>query len=221
MAMRIPVALATVLVSMVMAFPALGQPVKDAAPAEVDLAARVKAIQANPRQFDAFYKIGAKSAAVCANCHGDNGNSTNPDIPNLAGQNPAYLLEQMRQFISDERRNEFMQGLMKALKPEEKVSIVVFYSRQDIQHKPATNEALAAKGQEYYAKNCLSCHGEQGRGNEKMPQVAGQQPNYLSVALKRYRSGSIVRKDTQMSVVTQPMTDADIATVVTYISAMK
>jgi cytochrome c553 len=219
--MRIPVALATVLVSMVMVFPAFGQSAKDVAPVEINLEARVKEVQANPRQIEAFYKIGAKVAAVCANCHGDNGNSNRPDIPNLAEQNPAYLLEQMRQFISGERRNEFMQGLIKALKPDDKIGMVIFYSRQEIQHKPATNAALAAKGQSYYVKNCLSCHGEQGHGNEKMAHVAGQQSNYLSVALKRYRDGSVIRSDPLMAAATKPMTDADIAAVVTYISAMK
>ena len=44
-----------------------------------------------------------KVAAFCANCHGEGGNSVKPDVPNLAGQNTAYLLDQVRQF-SDGRR---------------------------------------------------------------------------------------------------------------------
>jgi cytochrome c553 len=228
MAKRIRVALATVLVSMLAAFPVLAQtaksaalPASAAAPASADLGERIKAVQAHPAQFEASYKLGSKAAAVCAFCHGDNGNSLKPDIPNLAGQNPAYLLEQMRQFTTGERRFEFMQGLIKVLKPEDKIGLVVFFANQEVQHKPATNAALVDKGQAYYAKNCLSCHGEQGRGNEKMARIAGQQTNYLNLALKRYRDGSTARKDPLMAASTRQMSDADIAAVVAYVTSMK
>jgi len=221
MTKRTPVALATVLVSMFLTFPALGQPAKDAAPASTDLGARVKAVQANPAQFEASYKLGSKAAAVCALCHGDNGNSLKPDIPNLAGQNPAYLLEQMRQFSVGERRYEFMEGLIKALKPEDKIGIAVFFASQEVQIKPATNAALADKGKAYYAKNCLSCHGEQGRGNEGFARIAGQQTGYLALTLKRYRDGSSVRKGSMMAPSTKAMTDEDINSVAAYVSSLK
>ena len=112
MAKRLPVALATMLVSTLMAFPALGQSAKAAPPADADLGTRIKEVQANPQQFEAAYKLGSKVASFCANCHGDSGNSVKPDIPNLAGQNPAYLIEQVRQFSTGERRYEFMEGLL-------------------------------------------------------------------------------------------------------------
>ena len=221
MAKRISVALATVLVSMFLTFPALSQPAKDAAPASTDLGARVKAVQANPAQFEASYKLGSKAAAVCAFCHGDNGNSVKSDIPNLAGQNPAYLLEQMRQFNAGERRYEFMEGLIKALKPEDKIGVAVFFANQEVQTKPAANAALADKGKAYYVKNCLACHGEQGRGSEGFARIAGQQPGYLTLTLKRYRDGSSVRKGSVMAPSAKTMTDDDIATVTAYISSMK
>ena len=108
---------------MFLVFPVLAQPAKDAAPAGADLGARVKAVQADPAQFEAAYKLGGKAAAVCALCHGNNGNSLNADIPNLAGQNPAYLLEQLRQFAEGRRRNEFMEGMIKAMDSDEKVGM--------------------------------------------------------------------------------------------------
>lgn len=221
MAKRIPVALVTMLVSMFLVFPVLAQPAKDAAPASADLGARVKAVQADPAQFEAAYKLGGKAAAVCALCHGNNGNSLNPDIPNLAGQNPAYLLEQMRQFSVGERRYEFMEGLIKALKPEDKIGIAVFFASQEVQTKAATNAALVSKGQAYYAKNCLACHGEQGRGSEGFARIAGQQPGYLALTLKRYRDGSTVRKGSVMAPSAKAMTDDDISAVAAYVTAMK
>ena len=221
MTKRIKVTLATMLVSMFVTFPAIGQPAKVQIPAGTDLNTYLKELETNPVQTEAMFKIGRKVAAVCALCHGEGGNSLKSDIPNLAGQNPAYLLEQMRQFSTGERRNEFMQGLIKALKPEEKVGMVIFYSGQEVIHKPAANAALLSKGQEYYSKTCWRCHGEQGRGNESFARIAGQQPDYLTLTLKRYRDGSSVRKNSLMTANTRLMTDADMAAVVAYISSMK
>ena len=42
---------------------------------------------------------GEKSASVCRHCHGVGGNSVLPEVPNLASQNSAYLLEQMNKFV--------------------------------------------------------------------------------------------------------------------------
>ena len=221
MTKRISVALTTMLVSMFLTFPAFGQPTKDPVPASTDLGARVKAVQGNPPQFEAAYKLGSKAAAVCAFCHGTNGNSVNSDIPNLAGQNPAYLLEQMRQFSTGERRFEFMEGLIKALKPEDKIAIAVFFSNQEVQPKPATNATLVNRGQAFYTKNCLSCHGEQGRGSEGFARIAGQQPGYLALTLRRYRDGSTIRKGSLMAPSTKAMTDDDISTVAAYVSSLK
>jgi cytochrome c553 len=188
---------------------------------EVDLNARLKEAEATPRMLEAALKAGAKVAGFCANCHGEGGNSANPDTPNLAGQNTSYLLEQLRQFADGRRRNMFMEGMIKALNPEEKVGVVLHYAHQEVIAKPPTNAALAAKGQEYYSKICFRCHGDKGRGDEKIARIAGQQPGYLALTLKRYRDGSAVRSDPLMAANTKTMTDSDVAAVVAYVSSMK
>lgn len=189
--------------------------------ADVDLAARLREVQSDAKQFEASYKLGRKVASFCANCHGEGGNSTKSDIPNLAGQNPAYVLEQVRQFAEGKRRNEFMEGLIKALNTEEKVGVVLYYTQQEVTHKPATDPALAARGKAYYDKICFRCHGEQGHGSDKFARVAGQQRDYLTLSLKRYRDGGGVRIDPLMAANTKHMTDGDIAAVVAYVSSMK
>lgn len=214
---RFPAAVLTALLSMLLVSSAWGQ----AAKADVDLNARLKEAEANPRLLEAALKAGAKVASFCANCHGEGGNSANPETPNLAGQNTSYLLEQLRQFADGRRRNLFMEGMIKALNAEEKVGVVLHYSHQEVAVKPPTNAALAAKGQDYYSKICFRCHGDQGRGDEKIARIAGQQPAYLALTLKRYRDGSAVRNDPLMAANTKSMTDADIAAVVAYVSSMK
>ena len=188
--------------------------------APIDLSARFAQVQADPELSAKLLSTGRKVAAVCANCHGEGGNSVKPEIPNLAGQNPAYLLEQVRQFADGRRRDMFMEGMIRAMNSDEKIGMVLFYAAQEVTHKPATNAALAGKGQEYYGKICFRCHGNVGRGNELIARIAGQQADYLRVTLKRYRDGTDVRANSIMTPNTKNMTDADIEAVVAYVSSM-
>lgn len=184
------------------------------------LHARLQDAGRDPALHDQLYKLGRKAAAVCAYCHGEGGNSVKLDVPNLAAQNPAYLLEQIRQFSDGRRKNEFMQGMIKALKEDEKVGVVMFFSSQAVQARPAAQPALATQGKRYYDQICVRCHGADGAGNEKIARIAGQQPEYLKLTLQRYRSGSGERIDPLMAANTKLMTDADIQAVVAYVSSM-
>lgn len=221
MAFWTPSRLTGVLTFVCLVSSAWGQAGKSPTAPNLDLAVRLQEVEATPKLLDAAYKTGAKVAGFCANCHGEGGNSTNPDTPNLAGQNTSYLLEQLKQFADGRRKNPFMEGMIKALNPEERVGVVLHYAHQTVTYKPATNAALAAKGQEYYNKICFRCHGEQGRGDDRIARIAGQQPGYLALTLRRYRDGSGVRADPLMAANTKSMTDADIAAVVAYVASMK
>jgi cytochrome c553 len=186
-----------------------------------DLSARLKEVESNPRQLETIAKAGGKVATFCANCHGDGGNSVKPDVPNLAGQNAQYLLDQMRLFMDGRRKNsEFKQRLIKVLSADEKVGLVAFYASQPVTYKAAANPALAKKGKDLYAQNCAECHEDNGRGTQKYARVAGQQPGYLVTSLKGYRDGSAARLNRQMAVSIEGMTDADITALVAYLSSM-
>lgn len=221
MAKHLSVAGATVLMGAFLSQPAAAQPAAAPASATVNLNARLAEVQADPRQVDKLFKLGRKVAAVCAYCHGEGGNSLKSDVPNLAGQNPAYLLEQLRQFADGQRRNPFMEGMIKAMNGDEKIGMVLFYAAQEVVHKPATNVALVTKGQEYYGKVCFRCHGTDGRGNEQMARIAGQQSDYLGLTLRRYRDGSNVRVNPLMASNTRMMSDPEIEAVVAFVSSMK
>lgn len=206
--------------------PALAQSAKARATANVDLALQLADVQSDPAQISAMLKVGTKVANFCANCHGAGGNSVKPEVPNLAGQNPAYLLEQLRQFADGRRRNEFMEGMIKALTSDEKIGIVLYFSAQQVQTKPIGNPSLTAKGLELYQKNCMICHGSDGRGNQQLARIAGQQTVYLENTLKRYRDGQgpgpsrNARTDASMAKVTSVLNDYEVKAVVAYLNAM-
>lgn len=188
---------------------------------KISLEERLGGLMRDDAATQAAIKAGRKVTLFCANCHGEGGNSSKPDIPNLAGQNPAYLLEQVMKFADGRRRNDFMQGMIKAMSDEEKVNAVVYFSSQTVKPHASSNPALAGRGKELFFKTCQRCHGEQGRGNEKIPRIAGQQPDYLTLSLKRYRDGTGERIDPLMAANTKNLTDADIDALVAHVSGMR
>ena len=58
---------------------------------------------------------GKTKAAACAGCHGANGMSSNPMWPNLAGQQTAYLVKQMKAFRDGSRKDPMMGPMAKPL----------------------------------------------------------------------------------------------------------
>jgi cytochrome c553 len=169
---------------------------------------------------DAALKNGQKSAMFCRHCHGEGGISVREDTPNLAGQNEAYILEQMNKFASGQRKNEFMEGLIKALKPDERANIALYFSRQTATPRPVKDKGQVESGKNLYNKVCINCHGPGAYGTEKIPRLASQQPVYLQDSLKRYRSGSGERIDLQMAGYTRNLKDADIENLAAYIASM-
>lgn len=199
---------------------ATAQSARAKATAGVDLEARLKQAQQDPKLAESLYKTGSKVAAVCANCHGVSGNSVKPDTPNLASQNPVYQLDQLRAYASGQRSNKFMQGMIKALTSDEKVGMVLFYVGQKVLHKPVTNAVLVAKGKDLYGKACVACHDAHGHGNESIARLAGQQPVYLHSAMQRYRAGVGARLNPDMAKSIQALKDPDMDAIVAYVMSM-
>lgn len=181
---------------------------------------KLKAIQADPLALRAAIDAGRKVTFFCANCHGENGISKTPEVPNLAGQNPAYLLEQIRKFGAGERKDPFMQGLIKVLKDEERLQAASYYASMSVPPSPS-DAKLAAHGQELFGKLCVRCHGEQARGNEVIPRLAGQKLPYLKLSISRYRDQTGIRNSQLMAIATSSLKDAEIQAIANYLTQLR
>ena len=180
---------------------------------------RVKTIQGDPQALQAAIEAGKKAAFFCVNCHGEDGLSKIREVPNLAGQNPAYLLEQIRKFGSGERKDQFMQGLIKVLKEEERLQIALYYN--SIRVPEAHGDArLLPRGKELFTKLCVRCHGPQGYGNEAIPRIAGQHVDYLKTSITRYRDGTGERNNQLMAIATSPLSNEDVTAVANYVAQL-
>jgi cbb3-type cytochrome c oxidase subunit III len=182
---------------------------------------KLAAAKADPKLHEAAYKQGAKLATFCANCHGQSGQSVKPEVPNLAGQNTIYVLNQLNKFHDGRRKGAFfMEGLVKAMSNDERFAVAVYYTNQEMPKPQALADAkLAAQGKAVYDNGCKKCHGESGAGSEKNSRLAGQQPGYLETSIRRYRDND-VRADEKMFKYTKGLTDAEIKALVAYIAGL-
>ncbi|MBL0428546.1 c-type cytochrome [Ramlibacter alkalitolerans] len=183
---------------------------------------KLAAARADAKAHDQAYKQGAKLATFCANCHGASGQSVRPDVPNLAGQNTVYVLNQLNKFHDGRRKGAFfMEGVVKAMSNDERFAVAVYYTSQPIPKPQGVSDpAQAAQGKALYENICRKCHGDNGAGSEKSSRLAGQQSAYLDTSIRRYRDNDL-RTDEKMFKSTKGLTDADIKALVAYIATLR
>ena len=185
------------------------------------VAQRLQSVMADPAAQATVVKAGKRAAFFCENCHGVDGNSTLEHVPNLAGQNAVYLLTQIDKFGDGRRKDEFMSGLVKVLKPEDRFNIAVFYASQAVRPGKAPDARQAQAGRDHYQRACRGCHGVQGLGTEEVARLAGQRRQYLVNALTGYRAGQGMRADHRMTGVAKKLDDAQISAIAAYLSSLK
>jgi cytochrome c553 len=147
---------------------------------------------------------GATKAATCTACHGLNGNSANPEWPVLAGQNAAYVRDQIERFRAGKRVNVLMMPMVANLTDQDVADLAAFFSAQT----PTGNEADPSywkAGQALYRGGdaargipaCAACHGPVGRGNPAAgyPALQAQHSVYTVNQLTAYAADARYTKD--------------------------
>jgi cytochrome c553 len=125
-------------------------------------------------------QAGEPLTAVCGSCHGAHGVSQDPLVPNLAGQEPTYLVNAIKAYRSNERSHEDM---VTDKSDGEIENIAAFYSVQAAGSLTESGERL----DDVIAK-CERCHGQaQGESTMVVPALGGQHQEYLLRVMKQYR----------------------------------
>lgn len=71
---------------------------------------------------------GQAKAAVCAGCHGEDGISFSPEIPNLAGQKAPYLEKAVQDYKSGMRKNPMMSSIVANVSDADVADIAAYFS---------------------------------------------------------------------------------------------
>lgn len=185
---------------------------------------------------------GQGKAAVCAGCHGQDGNSgVNPEWPKLAGQVPQYIAKQLHDFKAGRRSDQAMSPMAQPLTSQDIEDLAAYFATLKVQPGAGKTE-LMARGREIYEKGihrpkvlaCVGCHGPQGAGNRDWsksmatqpamlaPSLGGQQPAYVLKQLKAYKTGN--RKNDVghvMRDLLSHLTEEDMVAVAEYITTLK
>jgi cytochrome c553 len=173
---------------------------------------------------------GKTKSATCAGCHGMDGNSANPEWPNLAGQGAAYLEKQLREFKAGQRQNATMAPMAAPLADQDIADLAAFYSTQTVK-VGAADESLVEEGQRIYRGGnpengvaaCIGCHGPAGSGNPaaKFPALSGQHAKYIENQLYAFKSGERANDAAKMMRnIASGMSDQDIKAVASYIQGL-
>ena len=181
---------------------------------EADSLAYMKGIQSDPAALQAAIEAGRQRASLCRYCHGETGSSERDYIPNLAGQDPTYLVHQLEQFISGARKQSVMEGLAKNITMEDRVNLVLFYSS----NKPVRRfdiQGDIAQGRVGFEGYCMACHGPAGKGQGNAPRLASQPQTYLKQTLSNLKLHSDERTVQEM----EPILNAIDAKMIVDISA--
>ncbi len=143
---------------------------------------------------------GAAKAATCIACHGPAGNSANPLWPNLASQNAAYIVGQLKQFKANTRINSggVMMGMAQTLDDQGMQDVAAYFSTQTLTGLEADPSYWQA-GQKLYRGGdpargipaCMACHGPSGHGNPAAayPALRAQHSQYVVKELTDYAGG--------------------------------
>jgi len=193
-------------------------------------------------------ELGEEINETCAGCHGEYGQgSIDGEYPRLAGLAAEYIASQLRNFKQRKRINIPMLPYTneRELPEEDLVSIAAYLASIELPTKlPPINEAdfdalerlqaskrvvnIAAypgdveAGRKFYKKECASCHGRDGYGDDRnyIPQLAGQYSQYLLKQVENIRTGERFHDDPDDAGIFREYTDAEIAAMLAYLATL-
>ncbi|MFK7794275.1 MAG: cytochrome c [Gammaproteobacteria bacterium] len=152
-------------------------------------------------------------ADTCVACHGKDGNSVGPAIPNLAGMSPNYLMGAMLAYKYDDdedklestiesdvdfedvevfpRYSTIMGRIAKGYTEQEIKQLANYFSSESpIRPTQAFDSASAAKGKKLHDKYCEKCHENEGRfADDDTGVLAGQWKPFFLYSMTDFNNG--------------------------------
>jgi cytochrome c553 len=171
--------------------------------------------------------------AYCKTCHGLSGQGFRGSfpMPRLAGQQPEYLVNQLQAFIERRRTNPVMFNVAHVLSPSMLTALAAHF--RDLDPKPlgGAPKELVAEGKKIFDEGipsaevppCGSCHGQDAKGSDAFPRLAGQLNDYVAKKLLNWskeRGQDLAKPDNSaiMQPIAHNLTEAQVKAVAAYVS---
>jgi cytochrome c553 len=178
----------------------------------------------------------AAKIEYCTTCHGiaAQGYLGYFAMPRLAGQQEAYLANQLHAFIERRRTNPVMFNVAHVLNPSMVSALAAHFRHLNPPPFGGAPRSQVPRGKTIYEEGipesnvpaCSACHGPDGNGRDEIPRLAGQLYPYTVKALRnwgRERGQGGARTDVSavMAPTAHNMTAAEIAAVAAYVSTLR
>ncbi len=171
----------------------------------------LQAPKASPTSADGDAAAGEPVATACAECHGADGNSTKPDTPSLAGQDPRFLVTATHAYKDGTRDHSAMQSIVASLDDDDINNVAAYYASL----APTGGAARKPLTTTQWADRCDRCHGLDGNStNPQIPSISSQGEEYLAMAMTAYREQD--RGNTIMRAMLKPIKDVEIENLARY-----
>jgi cytochrome c553 len=162
--------------------------------------------------------------STCLGCHGDSGQSQNPDIPSLGAQQAFYVTVQLVIFREGVRAYAPMNDAAKGLSDDDVRGIADLIAKL-----PAPPPAAGPMDQDRVARaraliqqnHCDICHTPNFAGQQNVPRIADQREDYLIKALRGYKDNSRHGYDATMAETMPSVSDDQILDLAYYIARVK
>ncbi len=136
----------------------------------------------------------------CTNCHGADGISSIPGVPNLAGQNINYMKAQLNDFRTEARLDLSMRAMKNYavnLTEEDEQMILTFFNELPVKKQPMLThiediQEKITKGAELSNRlSCRNCHANDSfvATNPNWPNLAGQDHTFTYNQLNGFLTG--------------------------------
>lgn len=168
-------------------------------------------------------EAGRQKSALCAACHGVDGNSTIPQNPILAQQTARYIYMQLRDFKRGRREDPMMSPMAANLSKQDMLDLAAFYSSQKFNGQNSRGDAsLIARGKEVAdAALCTICHLGGFSGQNEIPRASGQHYEYTLKQLKAFKERQRTNDAGNMTAVVRTISDADLEALAAYLSTLR
>ena len=167
-------------------------------------------------------QISPQRLALCASCHGADGNSQIKGIPSLAAQPKLFLENQLVLNREGIRVIPQMTGMLTGVSDAELTALANYYSALPLAAPPTDRDAevFARGGKLAEGMRCGICHLPSYLGRDQIPRLAGQREDYLLHSLLQFKNNQAVGRDSNMAASVYGVSDQDLQDISYYLSRL-